>query len=139
MEVLPGVRELVAALSADHRVLVGLLTGNVEPGARVKLGATGLDGSFAIGAYGSDSARRADLPAVAIARAEQLSGYRFSGKEIAVIGDTPHDITCGAKHGVKAIAVATGKHAAAELAAYRPDYLFADLSDWRGVHESILA
>jgi phosphoglycolate phosphatase-like HAD superfamily hydrolase len=76
---------------------------------------------------------------VAIARAEEHSGYRFSGKEIAVIGDTPNDITCGAEHGVKAIAVATGMHTTAELAAYRPDHLFADLSDWCRVYESILA
>jgi phosphoglycolate phosphatase-like HAD superfamily hydrolase len=139
VKVLPGVRELTTALACDRRVLVGLLTGNVEPGARVKLSATGLDALFAIGAYGSDSARRSDLPAVAIARAEQHTGYRFSGKEIAVIGDAPNDITCGAEHGVKAIAVATGMHTTAELAAHRPDYLFADLSDWRRVYESILA
>ena len=158
VEVLPGVRELTTTLACDRRVLVGLLTGNLEPGARVmmqphgaavlvsddllgrvKLAATGLDGLFAIGAYGSDSARRADLPAVAIARAEEHTGYRFGGKEIAVIGDTPHDITCGAEHGVKAIAVATGMHTTAELAAYEPDYLFADLSDWRRAYEAILA
>ena len=139
VEVLPGVRELTTTLACDRRVLVGLLTGNLEPGARVKLAATGLDGLFAVGAYGSDSARRADLPAVAIARAEEHTGYRFGGKEIAVIGDTPHDITCGAEHGVKAIAVATGMHTTAELAAYEPDYLFADLSDWRRAYEAILA
>ncbi len=56
-----------------------------------------------------------------------------------MIGDTPNDISCGAEHGVKAIAVATGMHTTAELAAHRPDYLFADLSDWRRVYESILA
>jgi phosphoglycolate phosphatase len=139
VDVLPGVRELTTALACDRRVLVGLLTGNLEPGARLKLAAAGLDALFAIGAYGSDSACRSDLPAVAIARAEELTGYPFSGKEIAVIGDGPCDITCGAEHGVKTIAVATGMHTAAELAAYTPDYLFADLSDWRRVYESILA
>jgi len=55
------------------------------------------------------------------ARAEELSGRRFIGKEIAVIGDTPADITCGASLGVKTIAVATGRHSLDELAAHKPD------------------
>ena len=67
---------------------------------------------FKVAAYGSDSALRPDLPAVAVARAEELTGRRFAGKEIVVIGDTPADIECGAALGVKAIAVATGRHGA---------------------------
>ena len=139
IEVLPGVKELVTALAADRRVLVGLLTGNVAEGARIKLAPTGLYSLFQVAAYGSDSALRADLPAVAVARAEKLTGRRFAGKEIVVIGDTPADIECGAGLGVKTIAVATGRHSLDELAAHEPDYLFADMSDWRAVYEAILA
>ena len=139
IEVLPGVEELVTALAADRRVLLGLLTGNVMEGARVKLAPTGLSAFFQVAAYGSDSALRAELPAVAVARAEELTGRRFAGKEIVVIGDTPADIECGAGLGVKAIAVATGRHSLDELAAHKPDHLFADLSDWRAVYEAILA
>jgi len=137
--VLPGIKELVTALAVDRRALLGLLTGNVEGGARLKLQPTGLYGLFKVGAYGSDSALRADLPAVAVARAERLTGRRFAGKEVVVIGDTPADVECGAALGVKTIAVATGRHSLGELAAHTPDHLFADLSDWRTVYEAILA
>jgi phosphoglycolate phosphatase len=139
MEVLPGVEQLVTALAADKRVLLGLLTGNTEAGAAVKLAPTGLAGLFAVGAFGSDSPDRPDLPACAIERAEALTGHRFRGKEIAIIGDTPSDILCGVGHAVKAIGVATGRHGVAELEAYHPDYVFADLSDWRAVFAAVIA
>jgi len=139
IEVLPGVKELVTALAADRRALVGLLTGNVREGARIKLLPTGLYPLFKVGAFGSDSAYRSELPPVAVARAEQLTGRRYAGKEIVIIGDTPADVECGAALGVKAIGVATGKHAADELAAHAPDHLFEDLGDWRAAYEAILA
>ena len=139
IEVLPGVKELVSALAADRRVLLGLLTGNVAEGARIKLAPTGLSSLFQVAAYGSDSALRAELPPVAVARAQKLTGRHFAGKEITVIGDTPADIECGAGLGVKTIAVATGRHSLDELAAHTPDYLFADMGDWRAVYEAILA
>jgi len=138
IEVLPGVRELITALAADRRVVLGLVTGNVEDGAAVKLEPTGVARLFKVGAYGSDSAWRPDLPAVAVRRAEESSGKRFAGKEIVVIGDTPADIDCGAALGVKAVAVATGTHAVGELAAHSPDYVFSDFSDWRAAYEAIL-
>jgi phosphoglycolate phosphatase-like HAD superfamily hydrolase len=139
IEVLPGVCELVAALDADPRVLVGLLTGNIAAGARIKLAPTGIDDLFKFGAYGDDARHRPDLPAIAVRRAAEHSGVLFSGKQIVIIGDTPADITCGAAAGVKAIAVATGIHSVDELAVHQPDHLFATLGDWRAVREAILA
>jgi phosphoglycolate phosphatase-like HAD superfamily hydrolase len=139
METLPGVVCLVEALAADPDVVLGLLTGNVAEGAALKLAPTGLGERFAVGAYGSDSGLRPELPAVVVRRAEELTGRRFTGKEIVIIGDTPADIECGAALGVKAVAVATGTHSEDELAAYAPDHLFADLSDWRAVRDAILA
>jgi phosphoglycolate phosphatase len=138
VETLPGIRELVTALAADRRAVVGLLTGNVVEGARLKLEPTGLLSLFKVGAYGSDSAVRADLPAVAVARAEELTGRRFAGKQIVVIGDTPADVECGASLGVTAVAVATGRHGVDELAACAPDHLFADFSDWRAAYTAII-
>ena len=138
IETMVGVRELVIALATDRDVLVGLVTGNIIGGAGVKLGPTGLAGHFKVGAYGSDSAHRPDLPAIAVQRAEDLTGNHYTGKQIVVIGDTPADITCGADLGVKTIAVATGRHSRDELADHGPDYLFDDLSDWRAVYEAIL-
>ncbi|RPI28677.1 MAG: HAD family hydrolase [Actinomycetota bacterium] len=139
VDTLPGVAELVAALAADPGVVLGLLTGNIADGAAIKLAPTGLGDHFAIGAYGSDSGRRPDLPAVAVRRAEELTGRRFTGKEIVVIGDTPADVECGLALGVKAVAVATGRHSVADLAAYDPDHVFEDFSDWRRALAAILA
>lgn len=139
VEVLPGVRELVPALAADRRALLGLLTGNVAEGARLKLSGTGLLPHFEVAAYGSDSGVRPELPAVALRRAEALTGQRFRGKEIVIIGDTPADISCGAHLGVKTIAVATGRYTAAELAEYAPDHVFDDLGDWQSALTAILA
>ncbi len=139
VEVLPGVEELVRALAADERVTLGLLTGNVAAGARIKLEPTGLWPLFEVAAFGSDSGFRPDLPAVAVARAEALTGRCFTGKEVAVVGDTPADVECGASLGVKAIAVATGRHGVEELAAHHPDHVFGDCSDWRAVQAAILA
>lgn len=138
---LPGVPELLDRVegSGDPTVL-GLLTGNVEEGARLKIEAAGLGfGRFRVGAYGSDHWRRPELPAVAARRARERTGIDFAGKEIVVIGDTPHDISCGAHLGVRTIATATGTHSHQELAACDPDYLFPDLSDveavWRAIVE----
>jgi phosphoglycolate phosphatase len=138
VETLPGIKELVTALAADRRALVGLLTGNVVEGARLKLEPTGLYRLFKVGAYGSDSALRADLPAVAVARAEALTGRRYAGKDVVVIGDTPADVECGAALGVTAIAVATGRHRVEELEEHAPDYLFDDFSDWRAAYAAIM-
>ena len=138
VEVLPGVGQLVRALSADDRVLLGLLTGNVEEGARVKLAPTGLLPYFALGAFGSDSPLRPDLPAVAVARAAALDGRRYTGKQIVVVGDTPSDIECGAHLGVRTVAVATGRYAADELAAHAPDYVFIDFSDWQAAFRAMV-
>jgi phosphoglycolate phosphatase-like HAD superfamily hydrolase len=139
VETLPGIRELVTALAADRRALVGLLTGNVDEGARLKLEPTGLLPLFKVGAYGSDSALRADLPAVAVARAEALGGRRFAGKDVVVIGDTPADIECGASLGVTAVAVATGRHTVDDLAFHGPDHLYADFSGWRAAYDAIMS
>ena len=138
IEVLPGAHELVTALAVDRRVTLGLLTGNVTAGMELKLASTGLLPLFKVVANGSDSGYRPDLPAFAVRRAERLTGHRFTGKEIVIIGDTPADILCGADHSVRTIAVATGRHTLEELAGHAPDYLFADMADWRAVMDAIL-
>lgn len=133
-------RELVQALHAHDQVLPGLLTGNFEPTARIKLEYAGIDpGIFRVGAYGHESASRSDLPALAVQRAERLSGQRFRGQEIVIIGDTPHDITCGQGVGARSIAVLTGWSKREEIESYHPHYLFEDLSDLDAVMAAILA
>jgi phosphoglycolate phosphatase len=126
---LPGVAPLVRRLSEMSGVLLGLLTGNIEEGARIKLGPTGLWPHFAVGAFGSDDADRRRLPSLAARRAHAHVGYPFRPDEVVVIGDTPLDIDCARAFGAVAVAVATGFHSRAELQAHRPDLVFDDFQD----------
>lgn len=137
--VYPGVHPLLERIDgAREDAMLGLLTGNLEGGARVKLASAGIRWErFRVGAYGSDHADRAELPEIAVRRAEQVVGRRFAGKEIVVIGDTPYDISCGEQLGVRTIAVATGSYSEEELAACEPDHLFASLADTEAVWRAI--
>src|SRR3989449_6629081 len=132
VRVLPGVAEVVRRLGARPDALVGLLTGNIEAGARIKLEPTRLWPLFRVGAYGGDDADRRRLPAIACARARGL-GHDFTFDRVTIIGDTPLDVECARSCGAVAVAVATGQHAADELATCGPDLLFGDLSDVDGV------
>jgi phosphoglycolate phosphatase len=128
VQVLPGVAEVVRQLGARPDAVVGLLTGNIEAGARIKLEPTGLWPLFRVAAYGSDDADRRRLPAIARERARAL-GHDFAFDKITIIGDTPHDVECARCCGATAVAVATGQHPAADLATCEPDMLFSDLAD----------
>lgn len=134
----PGVRGLVEGLAGRPDTLVGLLTGNIESAARIKLSPTGLWPHFRLGAYGSDHADRTRLPVVAAGRAEALVGRAFRGADTVIIGDTPRDIGCARAFEATAIAVATGWHSLEDLAAHAPDHVFADLSDTQRVVAAIL-
>lgn len=129
VDVMPGVDELVRRLAARDDALVGLLTGNIEAGARVKLRATGLLPFFRVGAFGSDDPDRRRLPAIACQRAGALVAREFTFDRVTIIGDTPLDVDCARACGARAVAVATGHHGAEELAACAPDALFRDFSD----------
>ena len=131
VEALPGIPELLRRVEeAGGEVVMGLLTGNIEEGARLKVDAARLGWErFAVGAFGSDHADRPELPAVAVRRARERTGVEYAGKEIVIVGDTPFDITCGARLGVRTIAVATGGHSTEELATHAPDHLFPDFRD----------
>ena len=136
---MPGVPALLDRLEAERGVVLGLLTGNIAEGAALKLRSAGLDpGRFRVGAYGSDSAHRPELPAIAAGRAAAHFGRVPSGKEVVIIGDTPADIHCGSAISARAIAVATGGYAVADLAACGPHAVFADLSETDAVVEAIL-
>ena len=137
--VLPGIVPLLAELHEHPEVMLGLLTGNVERGARLKLTSGGIDHTrFVVGAYGSDSHHRPDLPAIAARRAEPFLGHIPSGSEVVIIGDTPADVTCGAGIGARPVAVATGSYQEVALLEAGAAAVFADLSDTRRVVEAIL-
>jgi phosphoglycolate phosphatase-like HAD superfamily hydrolase len=134
----PGIRELVTRLADNPQVVLGLLTGNIERGAVLKLERFGLRRFFRLGAYGSDSEDRRALVKVAVERAAALTGRRFEGRDVVVIGDTPRDIDCGRAAGAFTVAVGTGPIPVSELAAHEPDVLFEDFSDVDSVVEAIL-
>lgn len=135
----PGIPRLLERLAAEPNVTLALLTGNLERGARLKLEPPGFNAYFPFGAFGSDSADRYELPAIAIERARERTGRTFAGKSVVVIGDSVHDVACGRSLGVRSIAVATGPTRPERLAAERPDALFESFADVERAAEAILA
>jgi phosphoglycolate phosphatase len=136
---LDGVRELLDALDKEERVVVGLLTGNIQKGAHAKLSAAGLDPArFRVNAFGSDDELRPQLPAVAQRRASDLLGIEIEGSRLVVIGDTPADIQCGEAIGARAIGVATGRYSVPELLQHNPYAAFESLADTELVLTTIM-
>lgn len=126
---LPGALEAVHRLRADERSLVGLVTGNTPPSAAAKLRAAGFDPDwFAVGAFGTESVDRNDLPAYALQRAQQYCGHPFMPEQAYVIGDTVMDIACARAVGAVAIAVRNGFGDVEQLEQAEPDYLLDDLT-----------
>ena len=111
--VAPGMLEVLEALAAREGVRLAVLTGNLEPIARIKLARAGLGRFFeeGQGSFGSDHEDRIELPPIARARA---GGY--PREQTVIIGDTPRDIACARADGLRCIAVATGPFAVEELA-----------------------
>lgn len=138
-QVCPGVIELLDLIESDSdRLVLGLLTGNIELGARLKIDSAGIGYSrFRLGAFGSDHEIRDQLPGIAVARAEAKAGHHFEGKSVVIVGDTPADIACGAQLGARSIAVATGLFTEEQLAACEPDFLFGTLEDAEAVMRAI--
>ena len=137
--VFPGVREVLDALEPRDDVVIGLLTGNVVDGAHLKLRSAGLDPArFRVGAFGTDSHVRAELPAVAQQRAAALLGRELAGVDVVIIGDTPADVQCGRGIGARGIGVGTAAYTVDELMSAGAHVAFADLSDTDAVVEAIL-
>ena len=127
--VMPGIRELLDRLERRDDVLLGLLTGNFEEGARVKLDHFDLWRYFRCGAYGGDAADRNALVPVALERARACGLPDIDDADVLVIGDTPHDVMCAQVAGATAIAVATGSSSVDDLRAAGADYVFESLLD----------
>jgi phosphoglycolate phosphatase len=136
---LVGVAELLDALEPRKDVVLGLLTGNVEPGARTKLIAAGINPDrFRVNAFGSDHEHRPELPAIAQRRASEKLGLDIERGRMVVIGDTPADIACGRSLGAKAIGVASGHYTVEQLQEHDPYAVFPSLANTQQLLESIV-
>ncbi|NIR46683.1 MAG: HAD family hydrolase [Gemmatimonadetes bacterium] len=138
IRVLPGVLELLAELRTRPDLSMGLLTGNIEEGARRKLEAAGLAAGFGFGGYGSDSEDRPGIARVALERFRSSLRDGEDGATPVVVGDTPADVACARAVGGRAVAVATGRHSLRDLEECGADAVFEDFSDASGVVECIL-
>jgi phosphoglycolate phosphatase-like HAD superfamily hydrolase len=125
-QILPGVVDILGLLDGRLDVALGLATGNIEEGARIKLERGCLNRYFPFGGFGGISEHRVDVVREAVRRAEQWTGRAFSPKDTFVIGDTPNDVAAGREAGLRTVAVATGSFSYEELAAWAPDLLIAD-------------
>jgi len=125
----PGIREALRELQARKECILGLLTGNIEEGARVKLDFFGLNSYFSIGAFGSDDEDRNKLLPIAVDKLCQMYSVKVGFRDCVVIGDTPRDISCSKPYGAFSIAVATGPYSAGTLSAAGADFVFDDLSN----------
>lgn len=139
MDVLPGVADLLDALEPHAHVGIGLLTGNIQRGARLKLGSACLWERFRIGSFGSDHEERDELPAIALRRAHEHWGRAVPATEAIVVGDTPRDVTCGRKGGARTLAVATGRYGTDELESTGADRVLPDLGATDDVLSWLLA
>jgi phosphoglycolate phosphatase-like HAD superfamily hydrolase len=123
--VLPGVERALSG-AAGAGALVGLCTGNVAGGARVKLGRGDLDRFFgwdaaAPNGFAEDGEARERIVAAVLERAARLAGDRFTSRDALVVGDTPRDIAAARVHGVPVLAVATGRFGVDQLASEGAD------------------
>jgi phosphoglycolate phosphatase-like HAD superfamily hydrolase len=111
---MPGIEPLLDRL-IDAGLLLGLVTGNVEAAAHIKLSRAGLNRFFSFGGYGSDSADRTEVTEAAVRRAALVSGGALDPAACIAVGDTPRDVRAGHGAGIEVVGVATGKYSAEQL------------------------
>jgi phosphoglycolate phosphatase len=112
--VMPGIEELLERL-IDGGILLGLVTGNIEAAAHIKLARAGLNRFFSFGGYGSDSADRTEVTKAALRRGELVSGGTLADGACIAVGDTPRDVKAGHGARVRVVGVATGSYTVGQL------------------------
>ncbi|PTY03160.1 hydrolase [Opitutaceae bacterium EW11] len=131
--ILPGVERILAHVATHPGMAQGLLTGNLERGAKIKLGHFDLWRYFAFGAFADDHESRNELGPHALRRAAAHHRIPFAPDRTFVIGDTPHDIACGRAIGARTLAVATGKYSVDALKPFHATFVLPDLQDFDAV------
>ncbi|MBM4144844.1 MAG: HAD family hydrolase [Nitrospira sp.] len=125
----PGIYEALKELKPLQNLGLGLLTGNIEQGARIKLEPFRLNEYFPAGAFGSDDEDRNNLLPIALKRFEELFQQKIEPDNCIIVGDTPRDVECAHIYGAMCIAVATGPYSYNDLIEAGADYVVQDLSD----------
>jgi phosphoglycolate phosphatase-like HAD superfamily hydrolase len=124
--VLPGVKALLPRL-IDEGLMLGLVTGNVEAAAHIKLHRAALNRYFSFGGYGSDSSDRGEVTRVALQRAGLVYGEAVEPERALVVGDTPHDVAAAHEAGIACVGVGSHHFSAEQLRAAGADYAIPSL------------
>jgi phosphoglycolate phosphatase len=124
--VMPGIEQLLPRL-IEEGVLLGLVTGNIEAAAHIKLSRAHLNRFFSFGGYGSDSADRTEVTKAALGRGALVSGGTLTNGACIAVGDTPRDVIAGQGAGIKVVGVATGSYAVAQLRQAGADFAVENL------------
>jgi phosphoglycolate phosphatase-like HAD superfamily hydrolase len=125
--VMPGIEELLPRLAGEG-ILLGIVTGNIEPAAQIKLARADLNRFFAFGGYGSDSRDRTELTKKALERGGEASGSPLDPATTIGVGDTPRDVTACHGAGIKVVGVATGSYTVEELTESGADWALEDVT-----------
>jgi phosphoglycolate phosphatase-like HAD superfamily hydrolase len=125
--VMPGIEELLPRLAGEG-VLLGIVTGNIEAAAQIKLARGDLNRFFAFGGYGSDSSDRTELTEKAVERGGEVVGKPLDPAATIAVGDTPRDVKAGHGAGLRVVGVATGKYSIAELQQAEADWAIPDVT-----------
>ncbi len=128
-EVLSGVAALLETLASRADAFLALGTGNLEEGARLKLEKAGFNRYFSVGGFGSDAEDRPEVLRHGVRRASEKAGRPFEGRDVVVIGDTPHDVSAGKALGAVTVAVATGHTSEQDLRATGSDHVIPSFRD----------
>jgi phosphoglycolate phosphatase-like HAD superfamily hydrolase len=127
-KVFPGVEELLPKLIEDG-YLLGLVTGNVEAAAHIKLHRAKLNRFFSFGGYGSDASDRGELTKIALKRAALVYGEPVTAAQALVVGDTPHDVEGAHAAGIACVGVGAYHFTAAQLREAGADYAIGSLTE----------
>jgi len=124
-----GITDFIAGLLAlPQPPMLGLLTGNIQLGAEIKLRRFGLWDHFVMGGFADDHEDRNHIAVAALQRARRILDPHLQPQEVVVIGDTPFDVRCGKFIGAKTLAVATGGSKYSELTPHAADWTVEDLT-----------
>ena len=124
--VMPGIAELLPRLAGEG-VLLGIVTGNIEAAAHIKLARGDLNRFFAFGGYGSDSSDRTELTKKAVERGGQVAGKTLNPAATIAVGDTPRDVEAGHGAGLRVVGVATGAYGVDQLTEAGADWAIAEV------------